>query len=71
MLNQAKEVFFDEVVKIINNLPIPDLADDSGNYLKDNTFEIVEAQEYASFFTDVDKNAVILANKKISGKFRS
>lgn len=47
------------------------MEDSDGNYIKENTFEIMESSEYVEFTTDVDKNAVILANKKVSAQFRS
>ncbi len=62
MLEQAKDVYFQEILKLINNLELPDLEDADGNYLKENTFEIIESTKYVEFTTDVAKNAVILAN---------
>jgi hypothetical protein len=56
---------------LINNLDLPDLEDADGNYLKENTFEIIESTKYVEFTTDVAKNAVILANKKVSAVARS
>lgn len=71
MLNQAKVVYFEEILKLINNLALPDLEDDDGNYIKENTFEVLESSDYVEFTTDVEKNAVILANKKVTAKFNS
>lgn len=71
VLNQAKEVYFDTILKAINNLSLPDITDDDGNYLKENSFEITESQDQVTFTTDVAENAIILANKKISGEFKS
>lgn len=71
MLNQAKEVYFDEILKVISNLSLPDLEDDDGNYIKENTFEITESPDAVEFITDVNNNAVVMANKKVSGMFRS
>jgi hypothetical protein len=60
---------------LINNIELPDIEDDDGNYMKDNSFEIKESTEHVEFFTDVTNNAVVLANRKVSavarsGKFR-
>lgn len=71
VLEQAKDVYFEEILKLINNLELPDLEDGQGNYLKDNSFQITESKEYVEFTTDVDKNAVIFANKKVSAVARS
>lgn len=56
-------------------MQLPDLEDSEGNYLKDNTFVILESTENVEFDTDVANNAVVLRNKKItavarSGRFR-
>jgi hypothetical protein len=71
LINQAKEVYFEEILKLINNIELPDLEDGDGNYLKDNSFEITESKDHVEFFTDVDKNAVVFANKKVSAMART
>lgn len=42
VLEQAKDVYFDKVVKLINNLTIPDFEDGDGNYLRGNNFVMNE-----------------------------
>jgi hypothetical protein len=75
VIEQAKDVYFDEIMKLINGMSLPDIDDGDGNYLKENTFEVVESKDHCEFTTDVNKNAVVLVNKKVSavarsGKFR-
>lgn len=75
VIEQAKDVYFQEILKLINNIDLPDIEDEDGNYMKENTFEILEQTDKCEFTTDVAKNAVVLKNKKISavarsGKFR-
>lgn len=52
-------------------MTLPDLDDGQGNYLHDNTFEILEHTSAVEFTTDVAKNAVVLKNKKVSAVARS
>ena len=71
VLQQAKDAYFDEILKLINNLTLPDVEDGQGNYLRDNTFVISEKSTSAEFFVDVENNAVVFANKKVSAVARS
>jgi hypothetical protein len=71
IIEQAKDAYFQEILKLINNLDLPDLEDGDGNYLRQNTFEIVEETEKCEFTTDVPKNAIVLKNRKISAVARS
>jgi len=52
---------------------LPDVHDPSNkdNYMKENSFEIVEAKKYVEFNTDSEKNALVFANKKVTAKFKS
>lgn len=71
IMEQAKDVYFDEIVKLINFVPIPDLHDDKGNYLRKNSFTMNERTDKVEIFTDVGQNAMVLKCAKISGVFRS
>lgn len=71
VLEQAKDVYYDKIVSLINGITIPDLEDGKGNYLRDNTFEVISRSDKTEFYTDVANNAVVLRNAKVSGKYRS
>jgi len=62
VLEQAKDVYFDKILALVNNLNLPDLEDGEGNYLRENTFEIIGRSDRTEFITDVANNAVILRN---------
>ena len=62
VIEQAKDVYFDKILALVNNLNLPDLEDGDGNYLRENTFEIIGRSDRTEFITDVAKNAVILRN---------
>ena len=36
VLEQAKDIWFDEIIGVLNGLQIPDLEDADGNYIKEN-----------------------------------
>lgn len=71
VLEQAKDVYFDKILSLINGMTLPDLDDGHGNYLHDNSLEILERTSAVEFVTDVAKNAVVLKNKKISAIART
>lgn len=71
VLEQAKDVYFDKILELINNLSLPDLEDGKGNYLRENTFEIIGRSDRTEFVADVANNAVVLKNSKVSAKARS
>ena len=68
VLEQAKDVYFDKILELINNLSLPDLEDGKGNYLRENTFEIIGRSDRTEFVADVANNAVVLKNSKVSAK---
>ena len=53
MIEQAKDVYFNEIVKLINNLQIPDihLEGDKG-YMLDNQFVLLTSTDEVQFETD-------------------
>ena len=71
VMEQAKDIYFDEIVKLINIIPLPDFEDGKGNYLRGNSFVMSERTEKVEIFTDVSKNAMVLKCAKLSGVFRS
>jgi len=42
ILDQAKDVWFDKLLTVINNIQLPDLDDGHGSYLKGNKLTILE-----------------------------
>lgn len=70
VLEQAKDVWFDKIIQIVNNITIPDVTDGK-NYLHDNTFALTGVPEDTIFMADPFNNAVIFTCKKITAKFRS
>ena len=62
ILEQAKDVYFQKILDIVNGMELPDLQDADGNYLKGNSIEIIEGTKYVEFVPDVKKNAVVLKN---------
>ena len=38
VLEQAKDVYFDKLLSLINTIEIPDFVQDKNDYLKDNSF---------------------------------
>ena len=70
VIEQAKDVYFDEIVKLINNLDLPDihLEGDKG-YMLGNRFVLLESASDVSFTTDVGNNAVIFEISDFRGTF--
>ena len=70
VIEQAKDVYFDEIAKLINNLTIPDiyLPDDKG-YMLDNKFVLQMDSGDVNFSTDVSQNAVIFSVTDFRGTF--
>lgn len=54
VIEQAKDVYFNEIVKLVNNLTIPDihLEGDKG-YMLDNKFVLMSTPDDVQFITDV------------------
>lgn len=71
VLGQAKDVVFDSILNVINNLTLPDVKDAKGNYLNDNTFNVVGVVDEVNFYSDVANNAVVFSCEKITAAFRS
>lgn len=70
VIEQAKDVYFDTIVKLINNLALPDihLPGDKG-YMIDNKFVLEMDSGDVNFTTDVGENAVIFSVSDFRGTF--
>ena len=70
IVEQAKDVYFDEIIKLINNLELPDiyLPDDKG-YMIGNKFVLMESSSDVQFTTDVQDNAVVFEVTDFKGTF--
>lgn len=40
VLRQAADVWFDQIIQLVNGLNIPDFTAGNGDYMRDNTFYI-------------------------------
>ena len=69
VLSQAKDVYFDKLINVVNNLEIPDFYQDKNHYMTGNHFYLNERTEDVIISTDTKKNAVTLRCEKLSGKF--
>ena len=67
VIEQAKDVYFDAILKLITNLKIPDFyAKDNEDYMIDNTLVIQEQPDNVNFYTSVEENAVIFEMDNLS-----
>ena len=60
-----------KIIDTINNLSLPDFEDKHGNYMKGNSFHVKEATKDVHMYTDVDKNAFVFDNKKVTAVFKT
>ena len=71
VIDSAKDAYWQTVIDAINKIELPDVKDEDGNYMEQNSFEIQEGMNSVEFRTDQSKHAMVFANKKVSGKFKS
>jgi hypothetical protein len=69
VLAQAKDVYFDNLISVVNNLVIPDFFQDKNHFMKGNHFQLNERTSDVTIHTDLKNNALILKCAKLSGKF--
>jgi len=70
IMEQAKDVYFDEIVKLINNVSIPDIyLPDNKGYMLDNRFVLMETPDDVQFTTDVQDNAIVFEVTNFKGTF--
>ena len=68
VIEQGKDAYFDSIVKIINNVQLPDVFAPNGKgYMLENRFVLLERTSDVEFTTDIVNNAVVLTCKKLSG----
>jgi len=72
VIEQAKDVYFAEIVKLINHFELPDIYSlDGKGYMLDNQFVLLSSVEDVIFTTDVSENAVIFEVTNFAGTFLS
>ena len=70
VVEQAKDVYFNEIVRLINNLELPDFyLDGDKGYMLDNTFVLQETPDDVQFITDSQNNAIIFEVTDFRGQF--
>jgi len=69
VLSQAKDVYFDSLINVVNNLEIPDFYQDKNHYMIGNHFYLNERTDDVIISTDTKNNAMVLRCEKLSGKF--
>lgn len=69
VLEQAKDVYFDNIVTLINNLKIPDFEDNDGNYMRGNSFVLEQRTENVIIYPNTANNALVMRCEKLSGVF--
>ena len=70
VIEQAKDVYFDEIVKLIDNLTLPDYYfDGNKGYMIENSFVLNETPDDVTFTTDSQANAIIFDVTDFRGTF--
>jgi hypothetical protein len=72
ILEQGKDAYFDSIMNLINNVPLPDVySPDGKGYMLENSFQLTGRSSDVNFWTDSTKNAVVFSCKKMTAKFVS
>ena len=69
VLEQAKDVYFNEVLSLINGLEIPDFEQDKHDYIRQNSLVINSNPQNVEFSVDTANNALVLTCNDITGQF--
>ena len=69
VLEQAKDVYFNEVLSLINGLQLPDFNQDKHDYIRDNSLVINSNPQNVQFSVDTAKNALVLTCSDVTGQF--
>ena len=69
VLEQAKDVWFDKIVEIVNTIQLPDLYGDKNHFLEGNHFYLNQRTSDVTITPDVANNAIVLKCNKLSGEF--
>lgn len=70
IIQQAKDAYFSELLKVINDLEIPNI-DFDGGYLHDNVFTVDQQAVDVIMTADASENAFVLTCNDLSATFRS
>ena len=70
LIQQAKDVYWEYVMNILQNVDIPDISF-HGGYIHDNTFHISQASKNVQITTDASGNGVKLAVNDLGAGFKS
>ena len=70
VIEQAKDVYMDTILKFLNNLQLPDLGD-SKDYLHGNHVSVSQDAQYVTFTVDTANNAVVLRCEHLNAVFYS
>mmetsp|Transcript_55057 Transcript_55057/g.75654 ORF Transcript_55057/g.75654 Transcript_55057/m.75654 type:complete len:243 (+) Transcript_55057:28-756(+) len=71
VIEQAKDAYFAEILKLINNMPIPDIDIPWHGYLKNNYLNIEENAYDVIFSVDTKNNAMVLTCSNLGITFTS
>ena len=70
VIEQAKTVYFDNILKFLNNMQIPDITSSDGKtYLHGNHVSVAQAADNVLFEVDVPNNALKLTCNDLSANF--
>mmetsp|Transcript_18656 Transcript_18656/g.23278 ORF Transcript_18656/g.23278 Transcript_18656/m.23278 type:complete len:252 (+) Transcript_18656:68-823(+) len=68
VIQQAKDVYMDTLLDVLNNLVIPDVGDDK-DYLHGNHVSVQQNAQDVTFTSDVENNAIMLTANNLSANF--
>lgn len=72
ILEQGKDAYFNSIMKLINNVPLPDIySPDGKGYMLENSFELTGRLSDVNFWADSANNAVVFTCNKMTAKFVS
>lgn len=71
VIEQAKDAYFAEILKLINNMPIPDIDIPHHGYLKNNYLTVNEETYDVIFTVDTKNNAMVLTCSNMDITFTS
>ena len=72
VIQQGKDTYFDSVMKLVNNIKIPDIyTPDGKGYFKSNSFVYTERDDMVKFSPDILNNAMVLTCRRVSAMLYS
>ena len=70
ILEQAKDVYMDKLLEVVNNLMLPDInSDDGKDFLHGNHVHVSQDASNVIFTEDVANNALVLTANKLSAVY--